>query len=56
MLQAASEYSYLSQMKAAEKNYPSRGKEPIAMKYALVKFRVHLFDSKPFVVYTDHAS
>ena len=26
------------------------------MKYALVKFRVHLLGSKPFVVYTDHAS
>ena len=25
------------------------------MKYALVKFRVHLLGSKPFVVYTDHA-
>ena len=26
------------------------------MKYALVKFWVHLLGSKPFVVYTDHAS
>ena len=26
------------------------------MKYALVKFRVYLLGSKPFVVYTDHAS
>ena len=26
------------------------------MKYALVKFRVHLLGSKPFVVYTYHAS
>jgi hypothetical protein len=26
------------------------------MKYALVKFRVHLLGSKPFVIYTDHAS
>ena len=26
------------------------------MKYALVKFRVHLLGSKPFIVYTDHAS
>ncbi|KAG2771992.1 hypothetical protein PC116_g8788 [Phytophthora cactorum] len=25
------------------------------MKYALVKFRVHLLGSKPFVIYTDHA-
>ena len=26
------------------------------MKYALVKFRIHLLGSKPFVFYTDHAS
>ena len=26
------------------------------MKYALVKFRVHLLGSKPFVIYADHAS
>ena len=26
------------------------------MKYALVKFIVHLLGSKPFVIYTDHAS
>ncbi|POM61327.1 Pol protein [Phytophthora palmivora] len=26
------------------------------MKYALVKFRVHLLSSRPFVIYTDHAS
>ncbi|POM65368.1 Putative retroelement [Phytophthora palmivora] len=26
------------------------------MKYALVMFRVHLLDSRPFVIYTDHAS
>ena len=26
------------------------------MKYALVKFRVYLLGSKPFVVYKDHAS
>ncbi|KAG2791001.1 hypothetical protein PC129_g2526 [Phytophthora cactorum] len=26
------------------------------MKYALVKFRVHLLCSRPFVIYTDHAS
>ncbi|KAG4048935.1 hypothetical protein PC123_g15765 [Phytophthora cactorum] len=26
------------------------------MKYALVKFRVHLLGSRPFVIYTDHAS
>ncbi|PUE80043.1 hypothetical protein C7Y64_22575 [Xanthomonas vasicola pv. vasculorum] len=44
------------QLKAAERNYPVHDKELLAMKYALVKFRVHLLGSKPFVVYTDHAS
>ena len=44
------------QLKAAEKNYPVHDKELLAMKYGLVKFRVHLLGSKPFVIYTDHAS
>ncbi|POM71721.1 LOW QUALITY PROTEIN: Pol protein [Phytophthora palmivora] len=44
------------QLKAAERNYPVHDKELFAMKYALVKFRVHLLGSKPFVIYTDHAS
>ena len=44
------------QLKAAEKNYPVHVKELLAMKYELVKFRVHLLGSKPFVVYMDHAS
>ena len=44
------------QLKAAEKNYPVHDKELLAMKYALVKFRVHLLGSKSFVIYTDHAS
>ncbi|GMF19394.1 unnamed protein product [Phytophthora lilii] len=44
------------QLKAAEKDYPVNDKELLAMKYALVKFRVHLLGSKPFVIYTDHAS
>ncbi|GMF46739.1 unnamed protein product [Phytophthora fragariaefolia] len=44
------------QLKAAEKNYPVHDKELFAMKYALVKFRVHLLGCKPFVIYTDHAS
>ncbi|KAG6572742.1 Pol protein [Phytophthora cinnamomi] len=44
------------QLKATEKNYPVHDKELLAMKYALVKFRVHLLVSQPFVVYTDHAS
>ncbi|POM81277.1 LOW QUALITY PROTEIN: Reverse transcriptase [Phytophthora palmivora] len=44
------------QLKAAERNYPVHDKELLAMKYALVKFRVHLLDTMPFVIYTDHAS
>ena len=44
------------QLKAAERNYPVHDKELLAMKYALVKFRVHLLGAAPFVVYTDHAS
>ncbi|GMF62100.1 unnamed protein product [Phytophthora fragariaefolia] len=44
------------QLKAVEKNYPVHDKELLAMKYALVKFRVHLLGRKPFVIYTDHAS
>ena len=44
------------QLKAAEKNYPVHDKELLAMKYALVKFRVHLLGALPFVIYTDHAS
>ncbi|GMF48380.1 unnamed protein product [Phytophthora fragariaefolia] len=43
------------QLKDAEKNYPAHDKELLAMKYALVKFRVHLLGSNPFVIYTDHA-
>ncbi|GMF52140.1 unnamed protein product [Phytophthora fragariaefolia] len=35
---------------------PVHDKELLAMKYALVKFRVHLLGQKPFVIYTDHAS
>ncbi|KAE9205266.1 hypothetical protein PF004_g17614 [Phytophthora fragariae] len=44
------------QLKAVEKDYPVHAKELLAMKYALVKFRVHLLGQKPFVIYTDHAS
>ena len=36
------------QLKAAEKNYPIHDKELLAMKYALVKFIVHLLWLKPF--------
>ena len=49
--------SYQSrQLKAAELNYPVHDRELLAIKYALLKFRVHLLGAKPFVVYTDHAS
>lgn len=49
--------SYQSrQLQAADKNYPVHDKELLAMKYALVKFRVHLLGSLPFIVCTDHAS
>ncbi|POM59898.1 Gag/polymerase/env Polyprotein [Phytophthora palmivora] len=44
------------QLKDAERNYPVLDKELLAMKYALVKFRVHLLGTRPFVIYTDHAS
>ncbi|KAE9259736.1 hypothetical protein PR003_g34658, partial [Phytophthora rubi] len=40
----------------SERNYPVHDKELLAMKYALAKFRVYLLGSRPFVVYTDHAS
>ena len=49
--------SYQSrQLRAAERNYPVHDLELLAIKYALVKFRIFLLGSKPFVVYTDHAS
>ena len=44
------------QLKAAELNYPVHDKELLAIKYALLKFRVYLLGAQPFVVYTDHAS
>ncbi|GMF45607.1 unnamed protein product [Phytophthora fragariaefolia] len=44
------------QLKAAERNYPVHDKELLAMKYALVKFWVHLLGSRHFVVYRDNAS
>ncbi|KAG3207966.1 hypothetical protein PC129_g20999 [Phytophthora cactorum] len=49
-------YYQSRQLKPAERNYPVHGKELLAMKYALAKFRVYLLWSGPFVVYTDHAS
>ncbi|KAE9182726.1 hypothetical protein PF002_g26909 [Phytophthora fragariae] len=49
--------SYQSrQMKPAEKNYPVHDKELLAMRYALIKFRVYLLGEQRFAVYTDHAS
>ncbi|KAF0744080.1 hypothetical protein Ae201684_001343 [Aphanomyces euteiches] len=44
------------QLRAAERNYPVHDLELLAIKYVLVKFRIYLLGSKPFVVYTDHAS
>ena len=49
--------SYQSrQLKAAELRYPVHDKELLAMKYALVKFRVYLMGESRFAMYTDHAS
>uniref|UniRef100_H3G664 Reverse transcriptase RNase H-like domain-containing protein n=1 Tax=Phytophthora ramorum TaxID=164328 RepID=H3G664_PHYRM len=49
-------YYQSRQLKPAERNYSVHDKELLAMKYALAKFRVYLLGSRPFVVYTDHAS
>ena len=43
-------------MKPAEKNYPVHDKELLAIRYALIKFRVHLLSERTFALYTDHAS
>ncbi|KAG2763590.1 hypothetical protein PC116_g5544 [Phytophthora cactorum] len=49
--------SYQSrQLKPAERNYLVHDKELLAMRYALIKFRVYLLGEKTFAVYTDHAS
>ncbi|GMF51209.1 unnamed protein product [Phytophthora fragariaefolia] len=49
--------SYQSrQMKPAERNYPVHDKELLAMRYALIKFRVYLLGEQTFAVYTDHPS
>ncbi|GMF29154.1 unnamed protein product [Phytophthora lilii] len=49
--------SYQSrQKKPAEKNYPVHDKELLAMRYALIKFRVYLLGEETFAVSTDHAS
>ncbi|KAE9294114.1 hypothetical protein PF001_g17938 [Phytophthora fragariae] len=44
------------QMKPAKRNYPVHDKELLAMRYALIKFRVYLLGEQTFAVYTDHAS
>ncbi|KAE9243572.1 hypothetical protein PF004_g6070 [Phytophthora fragariae] len=44
------------QMKPADKNYPVHGKELLAMRNALIKFRVYLLGEQTFAVYTDHSS
>ena len=46
----------LRQMKPAKKNYAVHDKELLAMRYALIKFRVHLLGERTFALYTDHAS
>ncbi|KAE9291458.1 hypothetical protein PR003_g25030 [Phytophthora rubi] len=49
--------SYQSrQMKPAERKYPVHDKELLAMRYALIKFRVYLLGEQTFAVYTDLAS
>ncbi|GMF24445.1 unnamed protein product [Phytophthora fragariaefolia] len=49
--------SYQSrQPKPAERNYPVHDKELLAMRYALITFRVYLLGEQTFAVYTDHAS
>ncbi|KAF1329375.1 reverse transcriptase, partial [Globisporangium splendens] len=49
--------SYQSrQLRPAERNCPVHGKELLAMKYSLVKFRVYLLGEERFAIYTDHAS
>ena len=45
----------LRQMKPAEKNYPVHDKELLAMRHALINFRVHLLGKRSFALYTDHA-
>jgi hypothetical protein len=44
------------QLKPAERNYPVPDKELLAMRYALIKFRVYLLGEQTFALYTDHAS
>ena len=44
------------QMKPAGKNYPVHDKDLLAMRYALIKFRVHILGERTFALYADHAS
>ncbi|KAF0740969.1 hypothetical protein AaE_008706 [Aphanomyces astaci] len=49
--------SYQSrQLLQVERSYPVHALEILSMKYAFIKFRIYLLGSKPFVIYTDHAS
>ncbi|OWY98583.1 reverse transcriptase, partial [Phytophthora megakarya] len=49
--------SYQSRLlKQAERNCPVHDTELLAMRYALIKFRVYLLGEKTFTIYTDHAS
>ncbi|KAE9346791.1 hypothetical protein PF008_g8114 [Phytophthora fragariae] len=49
--------SYQSrQLKPTERNYPVHDKELLAMRYALIKFRVYLLGEQTFAIYTEHAS
>ena len=49
--------SYQSrQLRPAERNYPVHDKELLAMRYALMKFRVYLLGEQSFTIYNDHAS
>ena len=43
-------------MKPAEKNYPVHDMELLAMRYAIIKLRVHLLGERTFALYTDLAS
>ena len=44
------------QLKSAEQNYPVHDKKLLAMKYALVKFKVHRLGFKPLAIRRLHGS
>ena len=49
--------SYQSrQMKPEEKKYSAHDKKLLALRYALITFRVHLLGERTFDLYVDHAS